>query len=247
MEVATIIPCYRERFDRVLRTVESALAVRNVTRVIVVDDGCDDAGLDSLPCEVVHLSKHGGCSASLNAGIRLLGNDAIACRLDVGDMFYPEPKARQIDSVLSGVRCSSSTHFDPVTGEDWKVPANWARMIYADSVFTGCTNVYRVDVWREVGEHDETLRYCADWDFSMKVQYHIGWRIHDEVTCEAGMYPGGFSDRAQRDPATKKRRVDDRSAVFARGRILSHPDAHAHLFNEKWCRQRGIEPLKRKP
>lgn len=245
--IVTIVPCYREPFARVLATVESALAVPGMDRVIVVDDGCADAGLDALPCDVVHLPENRGCSAALNAGIRLLADSDIACRLDVGDLFYADAKARQLEVVASGqARCSSSPHFDPVAGEVWQLPADWHRQIYADSVFTGCTNVYRVDVWREVGEHDESLRYLGDWDFSMKVQFYVGWHIHDEPTCSAGMFPDGFSARAQSNPITAARRIADRSRVFERGRAFSHPDAHAHLWNEDWCRKRNLEPLRRK-
>lgn len=248
MTVAVVIPCYREPIKRVRRTVESARATTNVTDVIVVDDGCGDTALDSLDgAHVIHLPENGGCSAALNAGISDLPDDAIVCRLDVGDVFYPEVKARQIDVVLSGrARCSSSSHWDPVTQSAWSVPPNWQRDIYRDSVFTGCTNVYRKDVWLEVGGHDESLRYLADWDFSMKVQYYVGWHMHDEMTCEAGMWPGGFSDRAQANPVTAKRRIDDRSRVFERGRVFSHPDAFRHLFDERWCAKRGLTPMRRK-
>lgn len=241
-EVAVIIPCYSEPADRVRRTVESARAVRNVTRVIVVDDGC---GMDDVDgAEVIRLPENRGCSAALNAGIELLADDAIACRLDVGDVFYPDAKARQIDAVLGGARCSSSPHFDPVSGETWKPPALWRRRIYTDSMFTGCTNVYRKDVWREVGGHDESLRYAADWDFSMKVEFYIGWHMHDEPTCEAGMHPGGFTDRSQRDPELSRRRDSDQATVRQRGLIFSHPDRFAHLWNPEWCAKRGIQPLR---
>jgi glycosyltransferase involved in cell wall biosynthesis len=241
VEVATIVPCYREPLERVRRTVESAL---QFGRVIVVDDGCGDATLDALPCDVLHLPDNGGCSAALNAGISLLHDDDIAMRLDVGDVFYAQAKERQIQAVTSGgALCSSSPHFDPVSGTEMHPPPNWQRRIYADCVFTGCTNVYRVSVWRDVGGHDETLRYCADWDFSMKVQHHVGWHMHDEPTCEAGQHAGGLTDRGQRDP----RRGSDHAVVAERGRALANPDAYAHLYNERWCRHKGIKPLKRKP
>lgn len=247
IDVVVIIPCYREQLERVARTVDSARAVRNVTRVIVIDDGCAAAELDTLDCEVVHLDHNRGCSGALNAGMAQLSKDDIACRLDVGDVFYAEPKARQIDVVLSGQHpCSSSPHFDPVAGSVWTPPDRWRRHIFSDSVFTGCTNVYRRWVCDEVGGHDESLRYCGDWDFSMKVEFYVGWHMHAEPTCDAGMYPDGFSARAQQSPITAKRRIDDRSRVFERGRAFSHPDAHAHLWNKDWCAKRGIEPLRRR-
>jgi hypothetical protein len=112
-------------------------------------------------------------------------------------------------------------------------------------VFTPCTNVYRVSVWREVGGHDEGLRYKADWDFSMKVEAYVGWHMHDEVTCSAGMFPDGFTAQAIQDPIKREIRETCNRVVSDRGRALSHPDAYAHLFSEKWCKKRGIEPMKR--
>jgi glycosyltransferase involved in cell wall biosynthesis len=247
--VAVVVPVYREPIGKVRRTLASILATSNVTEAILVDDGCNAAELDDLIGErvrVLHLPKNGGCSAALNAGIATLDDEDIACRLDVGDHFYPEAKARQIDVVLSGqARCSSSTHFDPVSGEVWKMPQPWHRRIFTDSVFVPCTNVYRVSVWREVGGHDETLRYKADWDFSMIVQFYVGWHMHPEVTCEAGMYPDGFTAQALADPVKRAVREECNRIVSERARVWGNPDAHAHLFNPKWCRKRGIEPLRR--
>jgi len=248
MSVVTIVPCFREPLDKVRRTVESALATRHMSRVIVVDDGCHDAALDELESDrvqVIHLEENRGCSAALNAGIATLDDDDIACRLDVGDHFWPENKARQLELVLTGeARCSSSPHFDPVAGETWRVPDRWQRRIYADSVFTPCTNVYRVSVWREVGGHDEGLRYKADWDFSMKVEAYVGWHLHPEVTCDAGMYPDGFTARSVLDPVKRAVREECNRVVSERGRILANPSAHAHLFNEKWCKYHGVAPLR---
>lgn len=249
MIVSVIVPCYREAIDKVISTVESALAVRNIDRIIVVDDGCGDSTLDDLATErvsVVHLPGNLGCSGALNAGIALLSDDDIACRLDVGDHFYPDAKARQIEVVLSGqARCSSSPHFDPVAGEVWRIPGDWRSRIYVDSVFTPCTNVYRVSVWREVGGHDEGLRYKADWDFSMKVQAYVGWHMHDEVTCSAGMFPGGFTAQAVADPVKRAIRERCNQIVADRGAALAHPDAFAHLFDERWCAKRGARPMRR--
>lgn len=253
-QVAVVIPCYREQIDRVRSTVESAARTPNVNRVIVVDDGCNDETLDILHDEhaclderavtVLHLPENRGCSGALNAGIESLPEDSIVCRLDVGDHFWPEAKARQIDVVLSGDwRCSSSPHFDPVENRIWIPPSHWRKHIYNDSVFTGVTNVYHRSVWLEVGKHDESLMYSADWDFSMKVQYRIGWHMHDEPTCDAGMYVGGHSDRAQRDAKTKQRRIDDQADVALRGRILSHPDMYKHLSDPEWRRKRGLPPV----
>jgi glycosyltransferase involved in cell wall biosynthesis len=247
MTVAVIIPCYREKLERVADTVASARAAAGVGRVIVVDDGYGDTALDSIEdVEVIHLPENRGCSGALNAGISLLSDDDVACRLDVGDHFYPDAKARQIEVVTSGrARCSSSPHFDPVSGERWTVPLDWRDRIFADSVFVPCTNVYRVSVWRQVGGHDEGLRYKADWDFSMKVEAYVGWHMHAEVTCSAGMFPDGFTAQALQDPVKRVVRDTCNRIVSDRGQALMHPDAFGHLFSEKWCARHGIAPMRR--
>lgn len=249
MIVRVVVPCYREPIEKVRKTVESALATRSVTEAVVVDDGCSDAALDALASDrvrILHLPENRGCSGALNAGIEGLPDDAIVCRLDVGDHFYAEPKARQIDVVLSGqARCSSSPHLDPVSGQVWRIPDRWERRIFTDSCFVPCTNVYRVSVWREVGGHDESLRYKGDWDFSMRVQAYVGWHMHDEVTCDAGMYPDGFTAQAIADPVKRALRDECNRIVYERARALGNPEQFAHLFNERWCRKRGITPMRR--
>jgi glycosyltransferase involved in cell wall biosynthesis len=238
--VAVIIPCYRERLDRVVPTIESAWAVPSVTDVVVVIDG--DGGVTAADvgplCDFVTLPENRGCSAALNAGIRSLSGDPVICRLDVGDVFYPEAKERQIQTVLSGdCDASMSHHFDPVAGADWKVADGWERALYRDSQFTGCTTVYRKSVWSApgVGTMDESFRYKEDWYFAIRVQHYVGWSRFDEVTCSAGMFPDGFSARAQLDPVTAARRkADNRRVAEAARRLQNNTPRYWDKRRKEW-------------
>lgn len=253
--VVVVIPCYREPIGCVRKTVESALAVPiDGLRVVLVDDGASDESLDVLHDEyaclseqavtVLHLAHNGGPSAALNAGIESTSQGSVICRLDVRDEFYPEPKARQIETVLRGVRASASPHFNPVANKTHVPRADWRRTIFSDSCFTGVTNVYQRNVWEQVGI-DTSLRWAEDWKFSMMIEHAIGWEIFPEVTCSAGEFPGGHTDCT--DNHDKRARRDaDVAKVIEFGRALSHPDAYAHLYNERWCAKRGIKPLPRR-
>lgn len=241
--VVVVIPCYREPLDEVAASLESALAVPNVTRVIVVDDGAGQYELDSLRSdrvEVWHRNLNGGPAAALNDGIAAAPEDSVICRLDVRDRYYAEAKARQIEEVLSGrTRAIASPHYDPVAGSIYIPQAKWRALIYSVSQFTQISTAFHHSVWREIGI-DTSFRWAEDWRFNMLVQHYVGWEMFSEVTCSAGMFPGGYTDRG--GPG----RDADRKRVYALAQVLGRPERYAHLYSEAWCARRGLTPLKRK-
>lgn len=241
--VIVVIPCYREQLEEVAKSIESALSVPNVTSAIVVDDGAEQDELDALAGDrvrVLHRAVNGGPAAALDDGIRAAPAGSVICRLDVRDRYYPEVKARQIETVLSGARrASASPHYDPVKGAVHEPHEKWASLIYSVSQFTQISTVFERAVWEEIGI-DTSFRWAEDWRFCMLVQHHIGWDMFPEVTCSAGMFPGGYTDRG--GPG----RDSDRKRVYALGQALGRPERYAHLYNPEWCARRGIVPLKRK-
>lgn len=255
--IVVVVPCYREPLDRVRRSVESALAIPLPdVRVVIVDDGAGDEQLDVLHDEmaclselavtVLHRDRNGGPSAALNTGIASAPDGSVICRLDVGDVFYPEPKARQIETVLRGdARASCSGHYDPVADRVHQVPADWRRRIYGDSCFSGVTTVYLREVWEAVGRCDESYRWAEDWRFSLLIEHVVGFSLFEEVTCSAGMFPGGHSDTTG-DPAKLEARNRDRRRAREFGQQLGDPARYAHLYSEKFCRKYGLTPLPRR-
>lgn len=240
-EVYVVIPCYREPIDEVEQTLASALRVAD--RAVIVDDGAAQLELDKFAdvrITVIHRAENGGPAAALDDGIRSAPPGSVICRLDIRDRFYPEAKARQIETVLSGkCRASASPHFDPVAGRVHTPRDDWRDRIYYVSQFTQMSTVFGRSVWEEIGI-DTSFRWAEDWRFNMLVQHHIGWDMFPEVTCSAGMFPGGYTDRG--GPG----RDADRKRVYALGQALGKPEKFAHLYSEDWCKRRGLTPLKRK-
>lgn len=198
--IATVLPCYNEPRDRILASVESALSVSDL--VVLSDDGSREriAPIDGV--EIVR-STNAGPAAAMNRGVAAalaLGATRIA-RLDVGDRFLLDAKRRQL-AIDAPALCSP--HFDLCEHQPWHPPDNWARRIYTDGQFCICTAVVSADVWRTVGGFNESLRYCDDWDFTMRVQHAIGWSMFGEVTCEAGAFPDGHTRGADADPIKRQ-------------------------------------------
>jgi glycosyltransferase involved in cell wall biosynthesis len=247
-QVYVVIPCHREPIAEVERSLASALAVPiDGIRAVIVDDGIGRGDLDALASDrvtVLHRAENGGPSAALDDGITSTPVGSVICRLDVRDEFYPDPKARQIETVLRGVRASCSPHWDPVRDFIHVPPPDWRKRIYSDSCFTGVTTVYWRDVWEQVGI-DTSIRWAEDWRFSMLIEHVVGFDLFPEVTCSAGMFAGGHTDCVGNRAKYDKREAD-RARVVELGRALSHPDAYAHLYNERWCAKRGIAPLPRR-
>lgn len=244
--VVVIVPCFNEKRGRIAATVASALAVPGVDMVRVIDDGSVEpvASFDMPRVEVVRRAVNGGPSAAMNSGIRTLRADAIICRLDVGDTYHPEAKARQIELVRSGkARAACSWHWDPVRHFKRTLDKGWERAIYKDNQFASTTGVYERSVWAEVGGFDETKRWTDDWAIAAKIQFLVGWTEFPEVTGDHGMWPGGHSDVAA-SPEKKAARDIDMQRTAALAHALGNPAAYAHLFNPRWCKKRGIEPLK---
>lgn len=208
MSVTVVIPYYREPLERLQRSVDGVLDLGWTP--LVVDDS---AGAAPPPHEIgctviVHYSNR-GCAAARNTGIRAAETDLVAV-LDCGDVFH-ETKARQLDLdapatfsyALLGDVCSRPFYND------------WRLGIYRDNQWSASTTVFARDVWEAVGGYDESLRYCDDWDFHMRVQHAIGWKEFPVVTGEVFTYPGGLSD-----PSRQSAREVERSLVFGRGRLL---------------------------
>lgn len=242
MTVGVVIPCWNEPAERMRQTIASAIAVSPL--IVLVDDGSRvpvpvDLFDDVL---VVRLDANVGPAAAMNAGAaRAIAEGATRiARLDVGDAYRAEAKLRQLELDAVAV---FSRHHDLVEGVDRAPPRAWPNVIYRDGVFCIDTMVIDADAWTAVGGFDPALRYGDDWDFTIRVQHAIGWTFFDEVTCEAGAFPGGHTMTAYVDPVKRARRDADTARIRERANMLREPARHRHLFDPAWRAKRGLEPL----
>lgn len=227
--IAAVIPCHREPLERIQLTLDSALAVPGIDHVVLVDDGKDNHALDELGVQVVHLPRNLGPAAAMNAGCAVLEPDAVIARLDVGDVFL-EAKAAQL---RLDAPASFSPHIDATTGKPFYPHPDWSRRIYRDGAFCICTAVFRRSVWEQVGGFDESLRYGDDWDFTIRVQHHVGWTLFPELTCSAGAFEGGHTRSAERDPIKRQIRQDCLQRVIDKTMMMREPERARHLLRRK--------------
>lgn len=205
--IATVIPAYNEQPAAVLAAVECAASVSDL--VVVADDGSrNPIALEHPKAVVVRLANRGPAAAmNLGAAEALRSGAITLCRLDVGDRFLPDAKRRQLD--LTGThRALCSWHIDAVENKAYRPLPHWRKSIYWDGAFCIDTIAVSADLWREVGGFDESLRYCDDWDFTMRVHAVEPWHMVEEDTCEAGAFPDGHTKRADADPIKRQIKHD---------------------------------------
>jgi glycosyltransferase involved in cell wall biosynthesis len=235
--VVAVIPCCNAALADLLASVRSALDVPGIDRVVVVDDGSAAPVQFEIDRATVIRRDNGGPAAALNTGIESLPTGAIVCRLDVGDSYRPEAKARQIGSMQAGARASGSPSFDPVANVTRRGPPNWRDLLWRTCVFAGPTLTMTREAWRRAGGFDESLRWGSDYKMLLVLHYQGALDLFPEETCIAGMFPGGHSDTSSADRVACLARVDEYA------RILRSPDQYAHLFDPRWCRKHGVEPF----
>lgn len=104
MDVAVLIPAYNEA-ERIADTVAHALAVPNVTRVVVIDDSSADSTAqvaEAAGAKVVRLWNNVGKGAALEAGAMRVENADVVLLLD-GDLGGTAEQARLLlEPILAG-------------------------------------------------------------------------------------------------------------------------------------------------
>ena len=194
MKITAIVPCYNEPADRLDATLASIEAIGDV-RIIVVDDGSDVAPEIARDVGLVVLPKNKGCAAALNAGIAEAEEDSWILRVDCGDTVFK--KREQLEACsAAGKWASFSDSFDLVNQQKVGTAINWRSRIFTDGQFAASTTVFHKSIWYHV-KFDESLRWCDDWDFAVKVQAKFGWFHFPEVTANVGCFPGGVTDRGK--------------------------------------------------
>ena len=199
-----IVPHHNEPVAVLDATVHSALALDCCEGVVVVDDASiAPPDLELWDAELrfayLALTENRGPAGAINAGIRhlehVIPGDPLIARLDCGDVLTEERELQVYLMLERGdVPATFSLYFDPTKGKVIAPHRPWANGVYTDNMFAASTTVFRRSVWEQVGGYDESLRWCDDWDFAMKVQKAVGWRRCDEVTAHAAQFPGGHSD-----------------------------------------------------
>lgn len=204
----TVIPFYGVDLRYLRETIASALEV--TPHVVVVDDASPvPVKLDNA--EVIRREVNGGPGPAMNTGIASLPPNALVCRLDCRDRFWPDAKQRQL---ALGVASFSWT-WDPIAEQERRPSSRWWARMRTDNQFSSSGIVFPVLAWRAAGGYSECLRWAGDWDFALRVQQAVGWIEHQEITATHGEHPGGHTDVRGNDIQRRERDVQ-RVRDFAR-------------------------------
>ncbi len=210
MTVSVVVPAFNSRRflrEAVLGLLDEALSD---LQVIVVDDASTDDCLETisdLPVTCVRLKENVGPAAARNAGLSQATGSKIAF-LDSDDLLEPgglrwradwldaHPEENAIfGSIFTWVdgagkareytpdfRRLHASIPDLVTWAVWKKDGPFAAPV--------TPTMFRAEVFRELGNFDETLRWAEDTDFMCRYlkQYHLPhrfrpvfrYRLHDE-------------------------------------------------------------------
>jgi len=119
MDVAVLIPAHNEA-NRIGATVCAALAIPNVRRVVVIDDGSDDSTgqiAGDAGAEVVTLPANRGKGAALEAGASRVADADVVLLLDADLGDTASQGELLLSLVLSGAADMAVATFPPVEGK----------------------------------------------------------------------------------------------------------------------------------
>jgi glycosyltransferase involved in cell wall biosynthesis len=230
--VSIVIPVFDgERF--LADAIRSVLAQRHrPIEVIVVDDGSSDdsAGIAYRVGAPVRVWRqaNAGPPAARNRGLAL-ARGTIVGFLDADDVYAPDKLALQIPRLEAHPECDlvlGGIQYLDLVGQEVTSDAVFAALP-GDHVALalGC-GLFRRSLFDRVGTFDETLRYCDDWDWFLRVrEAGAGLRLHRHVVLRQRLHNGNLTRRREENSRFSlrvlKRSIDRRRQSGGGGSLPS--------------------------
>jgi glycosyltransferase involved in cell wall biosynthesis len=236
-DVTAVIACFN--YGSYLReAVDSALG--QGARVVVVDDGSDDAAthrvLDSLPAEVeVVRQENRGVCAARNAGLARVAT-GYAIVVDADDRLAPgalDALRRPLDAEPAlGFTYGSMRFFGAWNGELRFPEYNPYRLLHRHTI--GLSALVRRQVIEDTGGFDPAFEEYEDWELWLNALAH-GWRGRqvDAITLEYRRHPDA------------SKLADDRRRYRRHYSALRRKHASLYESAGELAREGGIGPLER--
>lgn len=218
MKISVIIPTYN-RAHMIKKSIDSALKQIGqgeefeISEIIVVDD-CSLDDTKSVMNEIVQrsekvkyycLKKNGGPSAARNYGVKMARGEWIAL-LDSDDEWHTDKLKEQSLYAKEHPEYDMLYHTIKITGVDeqvYLVPLENEKREYLEGDihvpllyknFIGAPSMLiRKETWLEIGGYDESMRYCEDWEFALRVSETHKIGFVDKVLMDSQMQAGGLS------------------------------------------------------
>lgn len=230
--VSVIIPTYN-RGAFLEETVSSVLAQTFTDwELLVVDDGSTDDTESVLAPYADALRyiriPHSGVSAARNVGLQETQGEWVAF-LDSDDLWLPKKLERQIRALQRSPEIPLS-----YTDEIWirngrRVNPRARHQKYSGWIFERClplciispsSALIRRDLFEEVGEFDETLPACEDYDLWLRITLRYpALLVEEKLIIKRGGHP---------DQLSKAHWGMDRFRIRALRKVLQGPHLRSH-------------------
>ncbi len=182
--ISVIIPTFN-RGTQLIRALDSVLAqTYPPLEIIVIDDGSTDDTANIVrkqyPSVTYQLQENQGVSSARNRGLEIASGDWIAF-LDSDDAWLPEKLARQVASLQE-----SPEYKICHTEEIWirrgkRVNPRNKHQKYGGNIYEHCLPLCVIspsavmihqDIFRDIGNFDESLPACEDYDLWLRICAH---------------------------------------------------------------------------
>jgi GT2 family glycosyltransferase len=252
--VSVIIPTYN-RATFISEAIESVMAQDyHDFEIVVVDDGSTDNTQEILQdfSEILVVRQDcQGVSAARNAGIARASGRLIAF-LDSDDLWLPAKLSTQVaffDSNPNALICQTEETWirDGIRVNPKKRHKKHSGMIFERSlelcIVSPSAVMMRSSLFDEVGEFDETLPVCEDYDLWLRVSRRFPVYLIDVPLV---IKRGGHSDQLSRRVGIDRYRIQALKNIIESGLLSpSQYDAAVFALQEKCgvyaggCRKRG--------
>lgn len=180
MEISVVIPSYN-RYDALKRALGSVYSqTLKPKEVIVIDDGSTDetSQIRNLFPQIRYFcQKNGGVSSARNSGIKESACEWVAF-LDSDDTWHEDKLAHHAEfhKNFPDIRMSYTNEKWIRDGAEVKMPKKFCK--FGGSIFTECLShciiapssaLVHKEIFADVGEFDESLEVCEDYDMWLRV------------------------------------------------------------------------------
>lgn len=200
-KVSIIIPTYNCKY--INQAIESAINQTYKNKeIIVVDDGSVryQEKVDPYLDQIIYIQKvNGGTGSALNMGIKNATGDYFSW-LSSDDLYEPNKLEKQLKFMLDNDIDVSYTNYslidvhNNVTGKSVGLhflnKKDFYNRFKTFCHINGCTVIMKMNVIKQLGLFNETLRYTQDFDYWLRVIQHydfyyldeplVKYRVHDE-------------------------------------------------------------------
>ncbi len=259
MNVSVVIPV-RNGANYIAEALSSVLRQREVTKVVVVDDGSTDATAEIVrsfhdPRALLVEGDGDGVSAARNCGFRAATTEA---RTEDWVMFL-DADDRLREQAIARLLAASSVDCVAVYGNYERIDASgeivgrrsWLRrrrkpdgdilrtLLSGNFIVNGGVALIRVGAMRAIGGFDETLRYCEDWHAFCKLAALAPFRYVDEIVLDyrvhgvSAVMQGQTHNQIYFDAVTRvfsEPRVVARYAPKEIAGLKAQAEAHIRMF-----------------